>query len=157
MTEDVLERVDASGVPMSIPAEGVLRRGLLQEGEALHRQLRPELARDYPGYLERMFDEGARLTQLVDEGEVRALAVWRVFHTTYCGRRLEIEDLVTTSFHRSNGYAATLLQWLEGRGRALDCTLATLNSATHRADAHRFYFRARYKIIGFHFNKDLLR
>lgn len=53
------------------------------------------------------------------------------------------------------GYGATLLRWLEGRGRMLGCTLATLNSATHRSDAHRFYFRARYKIIGFHFNKDL--
>lgn len=69
-----------------------------------------------------MFEEGARLTQLVDQGEVQALAVWRVFHTTYCGRRLEIEDLVTSSSHRSKGYGATLLHWLEGRGRALNCT-----------------------------------
>lgn len=156
MSGDVLERVDASGSPVLILPGEELRRGLLEEGEALHRQLRPNVDRDYPGYLERMFEEGARLTQLVDQGEVQALAVWRVFHTTYCGRRLEIEDLVTSSAHRSKGYGATLLHWLEGRGRALSCTLATLNSATHRADAHRFYFRTRYRIIGFHFSKDLL-
>lgn len=154
MTEEVLERVDASGSPASLSSQEGLR-SLLEQGEALHRQLRPDVDADYAGYLQQMFSEGARMTQLIDEGEVRALAVWRVFHTTYCGRRLEVEDLVTSSSHRSEGYGATLLHWLEGRGRTLGCQLATLNSATHRADAHRFYFRARYKILGFHFNKDL--
>jgi GNAT superfamily N-acetyltransferase len=150
----MLERVDAGGSPAPLLSPEKLQ-GLIQQGEALHRQLRPDLDDDYVGHLQRMFSEGARMTHLVDEGEVRALAVWRVFHTTYCGRRFEIEDLVTSSRHRSNGCGATLLRWLEDKARTLGCTLATLNSATGRRDAHRFYFRARYEIVGFHFTKDL--
>ena len=42
-----------------------------------------------------MAAEGAGVMQVVDLGEVRALAVWRTFLTTYCGRRFEIDDLVT--------------------------------------------------------------
>jgi hypothetical protein len=32
----------------------------------------------------------ARLTQLIEAGEVQAIAVWRVFHTTYSGRLLRL-------------------------------------------------------------------
>ena len=79
------------------------RRPLLLAGEALHRQLRPALETDYPAQIERLIPEGARLAQVVDDGEVRAIALWRVFETTYCGWRLEIEDLVSDEAHRSKG------------------------------------------------------
>ncbi|GLS00665.1 hypothetical protein GCM10007859_06730 [Brevundimonas denitrificans] len=131
------------------------RRSLLLEGEALHRQLRPALEADYPTQIERMFSEGARLVQLVDQGEVRAIGLWRVFETTYCGRRLEIEDLVSSEAHRSRGYGAALLRWFDARAAALDCQTTTLHSAVHRDRAHRFYFREGFHIMGFHFSRKL--
>jgi GNAT superfamily N-acetyltransferase len=149
--EDHLQRIDAAA--NTAPLESY--RDALHAGQALHRQLRPKLSDDYVGQLEAMFGEGARLTQLVDGGEVRALALWRAFHTTYAGYRLEIDDLVTDEAARSRGYGATLLAWLEGHGRTFGCDVLTLNSATHRGDAHRFYFRQGYKIAAFHFGKDL--
>ena len=129
------------------------RRPLLLEGEALHRQLRPALDADYPAQIERMLAEGARLAQLVDEGEVRAIGLWRVFETTYCGRRLEIEDLVSSEAHRSRGYGAALLRWFDGRAVELGCPTTTLHSAVHRDRAHRFYFREGFHIMGFHFSR----
>ncbi|HYC67548.1 GNAT family N-acetyltransferase [Brevundimonas sp.] len=129
------------------------RRPRLLEGEALHRQLRPLLEADYPAQIERMIGEGARLAQLVDEGEVRAIALWRVFETTYCGRRLEIEDLVSSEAHRSRGYGAALLRWFEAQAVALGCPTTTLHSAVHRDRAHRFYFREGFHIMGFHFSR----
>lgn len=129
------------------------RRSLLLQGEALHRQLRPSLEADYPGQIERMIGEGARLIQLIDEGEVRAIGLWRVFHTTYCGRRLEIEDLVSSEAHRSRGYGAALLRWFDARAVTLGCPTTTLHSAVHRDRAHRFYFREGFHIMGFHFSR----
>ncbi|HYD28994.1 GNAT family N-acetyltransferase [Brevundimonas sp.] len=133
------------------------RRPLLLEGEALHRQLRPLLEADYPAQIERLALEGARLAQLVDEGEVRAVALWRVFETTYCGRRLEIEDLVSDEAHRSKGYGAAMLRWLDEQAFALGCPTTTLHSAVHRDRAHRFYFREGYHIMGFHFVRKTAR
>ncbi|WP_332653330.1 GNAT family N-acetyltransferase [Brevundimonas sp.] len=138
--------------PLSVD-DPVVRRPLLLEGEALHRQLRPALDADYPAQIERMFAEGARLVQLVDEDEVRAIGLWRVFETTYCGRRLEIEDLVSSEAHRSRGYGATLLSWFDARALALGCPTTTLHSAVHRDRAHRFYFREGFHIMGFHFSR----
>ncbi|HYC75639.1 GNAT family N-acetyltransferase [Brevundimonas sp.] len=129
------------------------RRSLLLEGESLHRQLRPALEADYPAQIERLFGEGARLAQLVDEGEVRAIGLWRVFETTYCGRRLEIEDLVSSEAHRSRGYGAALLRWFDARAVALGCPTTTLHSGVHRDRAHRFYFREGFHILAFHFSR----
>src|SRR5512141_2448322 len=129
----MFDLIDANGTALSIADP----RAALARGEALHRELRPHLEADYVAQLERMFAEGAHLVQLVDEGEPRALAVWRLFHTTYCGRRLEVEDLVTASAARSHGYGKTLLGWLEARARAAGCPTITLHSATHRDRAHR--------------------
>lgn len=142
--------IDATGTTLLAGGSAALARG-----EALHRELRPDIPDNYVAYLEHMLDEGARIVQLVDAGEPRAIAVWRLFHTTYCGRRLEVEDLVTAASHRSSGYGATILGWLEARARDAGCPTITLHSATHRDRAHRFYFRQGYKILAFHFTKSV--
>ena len=146
-------RIDFRTADVRFAADPASRRSLLLEGETLHRQLRPALDADYPGQIERMFGEGARLAQLVDEGEVRAIGLWRVFETTYCGRRLEIEDLVSSEAHRSRGYGAALLRWFDHQAVALGCPTTTLHSAVHRDRAHRFYFREGFHILGFHFSR----
>jgi GNAT superfamily N-acetyltransferase len=151
MPEISVERIDAAGSVIS-PVEP---RRFLAEGEALHRDFRPNLGPDYAGYMDRMAAEGAHLLQLADEGEVRAIAVWRIFLTTYCGRRFEVDDLVTSAAQRSKGYGATMLRHLEAKARALGCDALMLSSGTHRVDAHRFYFRNRLGIVAFHFSKPL--
>lgn len=146
-------RIDFRTAEARIVDDPAARRPLLLEGEALHRQLRPALDADYPAQMERMYGEGARLAQLVDEGEVRAIGLWRVFETTYCGRRLEIEDLVSSEAHRSRGYGAALLRWFDSRAVELGCPTTTLHSGVHRDRAHRFYFREGFHILGFHFSR----
>ena len=150
MPEPHFNRIDPAGAALAVTDA----RRQLAEGEAAHRELRAALA-DYPGELEKVFADGGRLTQLVDDGEVRALAVWRVFHTTYGGRRLEIDDLVTREADRSQGYGAALLAHLEAQARRLGCSAVMLNSACHRSRAHRFYFRQGHEILAFHFEKPL--
>lgn len=97
-----IHRIDASGGSLPFPDDQL--EALLREGEALHRAFRPAMQGDYLGYLGRMAAEGTGLLQLFDEGAVRAVAVRRSFLTTYCGRRFEIDDLVTDEAHRSRGY-----------------------------------------------------
>lgn len=148
------DRIDFRTAHVLSVDDPVARRPLLLKGEALHRQLRPALEADYPAQIERLIPEGARLAQVVDDGEVRAIALWRVFETTYCGRRLEIEDLVSDEAHRSKGYGAAMIRWLNDQAVALGCPTTTLISGTHRTRAHRFYFREGYAITAFHFVRE---
>ena len=146
-----VERIDVAGQALPSGDEALF----LDQGEALHRAFRPIMGPDYRAHMAAMFAEGAGLIQLFDEGEVRALAVWRAFHTTYCGYRLEIDDLVTDETQRSKGYGAILLAFVEAKAGAIGCDTLTLNSGTHRTRAHRFYFREGLHIHAFHFTKDL--
>lgn len=153
MNIDPLVRIDAKGVviPLSEPhAQGPA----LLEGETLHRQFRPDMGGDYATRMAEIASWGGGVVQLHDGDAVRSLAVWRVFQTTYCGLRFEIDDLVTDPECRSQGHGATLLDWLEEKPLRLGCRTVTLNSAMSRVDAHRFYFRQRYAVIGFHFSKS---
>jgi GNAT superfamily N-acetyltransferase len=151
MTSQAVYRIDAGGRDLAV---GDVAR-TLAEGEAVHRELRADLPGDYLGYMQRMFDDGARLTQIFDDGGVRGIAVWRTYLTTYAGRRFELDDLVTAEAARSKGYGATMLAHLERQARALKCQSFMLVSAVHRRDAHRFYFRERFAIDAFLFSKRL--
>jgi hypothetical protein len=146
-----IERIDTAGNPIPLPQSEI--EAALRQGEALHRTFRPQMKGDYVAYLQRMAEDGAGIVQLLHENDVRALAVWRTFLTTYCGRRFEIDDLVTAEGHRSKGYGATLIKALEAKARSLSCNAVMLTSATWRVDAHRFYLRERYAIESFLFVK----
>jgi GNAT superfamily N-acetyltransferase len=75
--------------------------------------------------------------------------------TTFCGRKLTIDDLVIGTAARSKGIGHALLTEVQQRARAAGCHLLDLDSATHRIDAHRFYARERMSILAFHFVTEL--
>ncbi|HEY6814934.1 MAG TPA: GNAT family N-acetyltransferase [Croceibacterium sp.] len=153
MNSGLLERIGANGAPIPVTEAG--QRAALMQGEPLHRAFRPNLPADYPAHMEQMAGEGAHILQLEDGGDICAIAVWRTYLTTYCGRRFEVDDLVTAEGQRSKGYGATLMRALEAKARALGCGAVMLTSGTWRVDAHRFYFRERFAISSFLFVKNL--
>lgn len=71
------------------------------------------------------------------------------------GKMVEIDDLVTSARTRSSGYGKALIDWIAAEARAENCSVLELDSGVHRADAHRFYFRERMHVLGFHFSTAL--
>ena len=67
------------------------------------------------------------------------------------GKVIYVDDLVTAQGMRSRGYGETLLDWLYELAKSTGCMALELDSGTHRAEAHRFYFRERMTITSFHF------
>lgn len=127
----------------------------LERSERLHRSLRPALPIDYEGYLRRMFSEGAQMAVLHEAETPKALAVYRIQHTTFNGRRFYVDDLVTMENARGKGYGAALLKWCEDVARTQGCDTFSLDSGVQRAAAHRFYFKHGLTIMAFGFAKPL--
>lgn len=121
------------------------------------RQLRPHLVADeyIPRIRSLMASDGFRLAFLTDEGEVRAVAGYRIMDMLYCGRLLYVDDLVSDERVRSRGYGARLLGWLKDEGRRQGCSELQLISRVVREQAHRFYFREGLGIECFHFRARL--
>ena len=127
---------------LALPVLQELRPALTAE------QLREVYAEGWP--------QGYRfLAALDDDGGCLGVAGWRLIATVMAGRKLYVDDLVTTSTRRSTGVGRALLAELEARARAAGCTLLDLDSGVQRFDAHRFYLRERMHISSHHFSKPL--
>ena len=115
-------------------------------------ELRPQLQQqDFVARIRSMHAEGYHLALLERAGTVLTVAGFRVMSMLVSGRTLYVDDLVTSSNARSQGNGEIILHWLISHARSLDCTTFSLDSGTHRQDAHAFYLRHRLRITSFHF------
>lgn len=73
----------------------------------------------------------------------------------WCGKYLEIDNLVVASTHRASGIGSRLIESLEASARELDCNVLVLDSYTSNHPSHRLYHRLGFEIWGFHFIKPL--
>ena len=120
-------------------------------------QLRPHLTSDEftLGAKRQSQQEGYQLAYLEDANEIKAVAGFRVSEMLSRGRFLYVDDLVTDHDSRSKGYGDFLFDWLVEYAKSQNCCHLELDSGVQRVDAHRFYFRKRMQISGYHFSLKL--
>ena len=127
----------------------------LAVSEAVHRQLRPDLPRDYVATMRRIFAQGGRMSVAVRGDAVVGVAVHRIHENTAFGLQMYVDDLVTDEAQRSTGVGRALFAHLQAIAGRAGCRRLTLDSNTSRSDAHRFYHREGMTIIAFHFAKPV--
>ncbi len=86
-----------------------------------------------------------------DDGEVVAVAGFRISENLAWGRHLYVDDLVTATDKRSMGNGSALLEWLRSYGIEYECQQLHLDSGMQRERAHRFYEREGLSKAGYHF------
>jgi GNAT superfamily N-acetyltransferase len=126
----------------------------LPEVFAVMQELRTHLSLDdFRRLYEEAEPQGYRVAAVFDEGECRSVAGYRIATNPVSGKHLYVDDLVTADKHRSHGYGRRLNAYLSDKARDAGCGSIQLDSAVHRADAHRFYFREHYRVTSFHFGR----
>ena len=73
----------------------------------------------------------------------------------WCGKYLEIDNLVVDPDHRDGGVGTLLISHLEAIGRENDCKVLVLDSYTANHPSHRLYHRLGFEIWSFHFIKPI--
>lgn len=118
--------------------------------------LRPHLRRDlFVARVRKQEEEGYRLAFIAMDGEVRAVAGFRILNNLAWGRFFYIDDLVTRQGERLKGLGSALLDWCLHRAAAEKCTALHLDSGIQRKNAHRFYLARQMRIMGYHFSLDV--
>jgi GNAT superfamily N-acetyltransferase len=120
------------------------------------RELRPHVSLDeFRRLYERTHADGYRVAAVFDDDQARAVAGYRIMTNLVSGRHIYVDDLVTADQWRSHGYGQQLNDYLVEKAKAEGCASIQLDSAVHRAEAHRFYFREHYRVASFHFVRML--
>jgi GNAT superfamily N-acetyltransferase len=119
-------------------------------------ELRPHIRPDeFVPAVERLAGvAGFRLAYLTD-GEIKAVAGFRISEWLAGGKYLEIEDLVAKSGERSKGYGGELFDWLVAHAGENNCSQVRLVSRVSRIDAHRFYLRKGMKLEAHYFSLEM--
>ncbi len=116
-------------------------------------RLRPHV--DAEAFVERVRRQieghGYTLAYLDHDGEVQAVAGFRMSECLAWGRFLYVDDLVTADDARSRGYGGKMLDWLVEHAREHGYDELHLDSGVQRYGAHRFYLRHRMDITSHHF------
>ena len=119
-------------------------------------QLRPLLvAGEFVERIQAQQAEGYQLASLEYDGRVVSVAGFRVQKMLSSGKTFYVDDLVTDAAARSQGHGEAMIQWLIALARDAGCNTFSLDSGTHRQDAHAFYLRERLRITSFHFSLPL--
>jgi GNAT superfamily N-acetyltransferase len=119
-------------------------------------QLRPHVTKDE--FLTRVKRQAAIAgyqIAYVTDGEVRAVAGFRISECLAWGRFLYVDDLISEASQRSKGYGGKLFDWLVNHAQEKRCDQFHLDSAVHRFGAHRLYLIKRMNIEAHHFGLKL--
>ena len=79
----------------------------------------------------------------------------------WSGKYLELDNVVISKKHRSEGAGKILFEYMEEKAVRLECNILALDSYTDNFKAHKFFYKQNYIPRGFHFirilNKSGLR
>lgn len=117
------------------------------------QQLRPHLTSQekFVEQVHGQLEQGYHLAYIQAEGKVKSLAGFRFLEFLAWGKVLYIDDLISDSHARRNGYATRLLKWVIDEAKKAQVDQVHLDSGPLRHDAHRLYLNHGFKIIGHHF------
>lgn len=133
--------------PADIPAAGPLLVSLNPDTpESVVKERLETILADHPHY---------ELFGAFVDGQLAGLAGAWVATKIWCGRYLEVDNLVVAEDHRSSGIGSLLVKHLEAVAREKDCKVVVLDSYASNTASHRLYYRLGFEIWGFHFVKPI--
>ncbi len=120
------------------------------------KELRTELNKEkFISTIRGMEKEGYKLAFIEDKGCIVASSGYRIYTNLFMGKHLYVDDLVTLSSRRSQGYGEQMIKWLRNQAKKENCSYLHLDSGTHRGEAHKFYFSQGFTIASYHFREKL--
>jgi GNAT superfamily N-acetyltransferase len=123
---------------------------------AVMSELRPHVsAEDFLSRVRRQMETAGYKLAYLSDGEVKAVAGFRVSECLAWGRFMYVDDLVSKDGERSKGYGGQLFDWLVEYARGEGCDQFHLDSGVQRFAAHRFYLAKRMSIEAHHFGLKL--
>ncbi|ATL49327.1 GNAT family N-acetyltransferase [Chitinophaga caeni] len=123
----------------------------------LIRLLNPKMSREYyesllPAMIGNHYKQVAVYN---DQGAPVGVSGFWINTKLYSGKYIEMDNVIVAAAFRSKGIGKILCRWMERKAKQESCKCIMLDAYVSNKDAHRFYYREGFSIIGFHIQKDL--
>jgi len=141
----VIRALDTGDIDAALPLLAILNPST--DNDTLRERV-TTIFNDHPHY---------HLAGAFSDGKLVGLCGAWIATKIWCGRYLELDNLVVHPDHRSAKIGSQLIGYLETLGREKDCELLVLDSYTSNHPSHRLYHRLGFEIWGFHFVKPLTK
>lgn len=118
----------------------------------LIKEMYPNITQEeYSDELDLMIPNNYKQVIVFQENEMLGISGYWVGNKLWCGKYLELDNVFTSSKHRSKGVGDLIFQHLENKAKELNCTMLALDSYTDNFKAHKFFYDKGYIPRGFHF------
>jgi GNAT superfamily N-acetyltransferase len=122
----------------------------------LIKELTPDLTADsYQKMLVEMTPHNYFQVGVFDGEKAIAVSGYWLATKIYCGKYLEIDNLVVAKEYRSQNIGKLLVDWMLNFAKESDCQTVLLDAYVENFKAHKFYYREGFIARGFHYLKKL--
>ncbi len=126
---------------------------MLQEIEVM-KELYPSLTEDqYTEMLTSMLPHNYKQIAVYDEERCVGISGFWVGTKLWCGKYLELDNVIVSAKYRSKGVGKIMSEYLEKKAIELNCNIQVLDAYSTNFKAHRFYYNQGFSPKGFHFIK----
>lgn len=105
----------------------------------------------YDNELDLMIPHNYKQIVAFEDEEMLGLSGYWLGNKLWCGKYIELDNVFTSSKHRSKGVGDLIFQHIENKAKELGCTILTLDSYTDNFKAHKFFYNKGFIPRGFHF------
>lgn len=123
---------------------------------SLLQELQPELTLpDLKNNLAIMLPMGYQVILIKENNLVAGLTGIWIGAKLYCGKYIEIDNLVVSSKFRNKGIGKKLCDYVYEYGKNNNCKVVMLDAYRTNTESHRFYERENFEKKGYHFIKPI--
>lgn len=109
----------------------------------------------YESLLNEMLPINYKQVIIKENNETIGLAGFWIASKLWCGRYLELDNVIVHPNHRSKGVGKLMTEYLIQKATDNNCIMAVLDAYTTNFTAHKFYMNHGFNPKGFHFIKYL--
>ena len=112
----------------------------------------PDLSlKEYSNELDLMLPHNYGQVGVFYNEELLGLTGYWVGTKLWCGKYMELDNVVVSAKHRRKGIGDILFDHMKEKAENLECNMLALDTYTDNFPSHKFFFKKEYIPRGFHF------
>jgi GNAT superfamily N-acetyltransferase len=115
----------------------------------------PLIQQLYPDFTIQIYEDLLDEVIILEDNKSIGLSGFWVGTKLWCGKYLELDNVIVHPNHRSRGVGKLLTEYLNKKAVEMGCKVVALDAYTNNFPAHKFYYNHGFVPKGFHFVKFL--